>query len=217
MERGRKMHLNWLSTLLLFLLGVLIISYTFRRAIKKGESGEQINWQKQLEDEHALQFVRGKPFDESLLIKIDFNEFPVATHEACKNAYLSLLRYATFPMINLKDQTNFELKKTYGPQIVEKIDGYERNFNQCMQLAINYAELLMKYELFAEAQQTLEVCVKYHCDLSKCYILLIDLYRMQQNEQALHVLKETIQKEMGNSPFLKKILRHFNDNLKESV
>lgn len=211
------MHLNWLSTLLLFLLGVLIIACTIRRAIKKGNSNEQTNWQKVLEDEHALQFVRGKQFDESLMTKIDFSEFPVATQESCKKTYLDLLRYATIPMINLKGQSNFDLKKAYGPQIVEKIDSYERNFNSCMQLAISYAELLIEDQLLEEAQKTLEICVNHHCDLSKCYILLIDLYKKQQNEQALQLLEVTIQNEMAHSPFQKKVLRHFNENLKESV
>ena len=58
----------------------------------------------------------------------------------------------------------------------------------------------------AEARQTLEHCLNYHCDVSKCYIMLIEIYKLQNDFHALDKLKTIAQVEMCQSPFLHKVL-----------
>lgn len=86
-----------------------------------------------------------------------------------------------------------------------------------MQKAIRYSEHLIQCHALIEAQAVLELCIMYHCDISKCYLLLIDVYRMQDNTTALAKLEETIKNEMASSPFLHKVLAYINPTLKASI
>ena len=127
----------------------------------------------------------------------------------CQDQYLALMHYAQSPMINLKNESNLVLKSTYGPQIVEEVACYEKNYLDCMNTAIFYAECLLQQGYLKEAQITLETCIHYHCDISKCYLLLIDLYKQQSNLQGLTQLKQIATIEMQHSPFLNKVLYAF--------
>ena len=217
MERGRKMTLNGLPSLFLYVLGIFIVAFTFRNALRKNSRPNKNDWEQHLIDEHNLQFIRNKPIDESLFLKVDFNQFPNVSELNCQQRYIELLRFVKLPMINLKNQSNYDLKSQYGPQVVEVVSNYEQTYIQCMQAAIRYAETLQEYHYEKEAQITLEACVKNHCDLSKCYTMLISLYKKQSNIKALEELKCIVNTEMVTSPFYNKIIRLFDENLKESV
>lgn len=203
------MILGWIPSFGLYVIGLLILGITFRNYLKKNKKSTQNNWISVLEQEHAAQFVRSKPLDEKLFINIDFTLFPHVEEISCQNQYLALMHYAKSPMINLKNESNLTLKSTYGPQIVEEVAAYEKNYLDCMNTAIQYAEQLLQQGYLKEAQTTLEICINYHCDISKCYLLLIDLYKQQSNLQGLTALKEIATIEMQNSPFLNKILHAF--------
>lgn len=203
------MILGWIPSFGLYVIGLLILGITFRNYLKKNKKSTQNNWISVLEQEHAAQFVRSKPLDEKLFINIDFTLFPHVEEISCQNQYLALMHYAKSPMINLKNESNLTLKSTYGPQIVEEVAAYEKNYLDCMNTAIQYAEQLLQQGYLKEAQTTLEICINYHCDISKCYLLLIDLYKQQSNLQGLTALKEIVTIEMQNSPFLNKILHAF--------
>lgn len=201
----------------IYILGIFILAMTFKRYVNRNNPSDQEDWRKQLEEEHQLQFVRSKPLDPTLMLSIDFTRFPVSHDQACQKAYLSLMHFEKLPLANLKGVSNLEIKKKYGASGVDKISQYEWNYTSCMQAAIHYAEVLIENGYITEAQNTLECCIEAKCDLSKCYLLLIDLYKMQQNESALIRLKDFVNKELKDSPFIDKIIRHFNDDLKESV
>lgn len=211
------MLLNDILAFVIYILGILILAMTFKRYVGKDRSKDKSDWRKQLEEEHQLQFVRNKPIDPTLMLHMDFTMFPVSLDPNCQKAYMSLMRFEKLSLANLSGISNLEIKKKYGASGVEQISQYEWNYTSCMQAAIDYANVLIQNGYITEAQKTLEYCIASKCDLSKCYLLLIDLYKMQQNECALIKLKDYVNKELKDSPFIDKIIRHFNDDLKESV
>lgn len=200
------MNFGWLGSLGIYLMGILIIGMTFKRRLNTTPSNKE-KLDKLLHAEQEAQFVRSKPIPDSLLIQADFSKFPNVDHPECQRIYRQLMRFSTLSMVNLQGQTNLELKQHYGPQTLEQISAYEKNYFDFMNIAIKYGQTLYENNFIQEARLCLEQCIIYHCDISKCYILLIEIYKSQEDQQSLKSLKSIIEIEMGNSPFLHKVLK----------
>ena len=209
MERGFAMNLGWIPAFILYISGILILALSFKGKINKKKDYHKDDWKILLEREHATQFVRPKELPHDFFIQVDTKAFPTVTQASCEQVYHALLRSANKPMINLKGQSNLELKSRYGPQIVEKVSAYERNYFEFMDILFKYGKILYDNNYVQEAQLLLEQAINYHCDISKCYLLLIKIYKEQQNEAAISRLKDVVEKEMQNSPFLHKVLKQF--------
>lgn len=203
------MNWEWISSLVLYLFGILIIAITFKQNIKFTKYPKNNTWKTTLEKEHASQFVRNKVLPDHFFIKVNFKDFPNVLDDDCQKIYLLLLRSSKLPMLNLKTTSNLELKTIYGPQIIALISNYERNYFEFMDILFKYSNILYEKEYIEEARITLEQCILYHCDLSKCYLLLIKIYKAQHNHTALNQLKITVKHKMQDSPFLDKVLNAF--------
>lgn len=209
MERGITMNLDWIPSFMLYILGILILALSFKNRLIKKRDYKKDNWRILLEKEHAIQFVRSTELPQNLFIQVDSEAFPTVELEACQQVYSTLLRNANKPMVNLKDQSNLDLKSLYGPQIVDKVSVYEKNYFEFMDILFKYGKILYDNNYVQEAQMTLEQGIKYHCDVSKCYLLLIKIYKEQKNKTAISRLKNVVEKEMKNSPLLHKVLEQF--------
>lgn len=188
----------------LYILGLLVLGYTFRRAINKEAKKE--TWKNVLEEEQQVQFTRPKELSEEALIHVDLSKYPVVENVECESDYALLKKYATLPMVNLNKFTNLELKRAYGPQMLSTISQYEANYIQFIEASITYGKNLYEHGYLEEARKTLETCISYNCDVSHCYMLLIQIYKVQNDEIALKRLEPLIKQKMQNSPFLDKVL-----------
>lgn len=200
------MNLGWITSFGLYIIGILLIFFTFKNAINHTQPSSKEKLEQFLQLEHEAQFARTKALPNDLLMKVDFSRFPCVENETCKKIYSDLMRFSNLAMANLADKSNLELKQAYGPQTLEKISAYEKNFFDFMNKTLKYGKTLLDLGYIQEARQTLELCANYHCDISKCYLLLIDIYKKQQDLAALSNLRITVQKEMCHSPFLHKVL-----------
>lgn len=200
------MNLSWVPSLGVYIIGILIIACTFRHFLKKTEPSSKSKLEALLQAEHDAQYTRSKLFPSELLLQVDFSQYPVVQHLDCQKKYQQLMRYAKLSMVNLQGQTNLELKQTYGPQVLEIISQYEQNYFKFMDISIQYGKILYENGYLTEARQVLEQCLIYHCDTSKCYILLTEIYKETNDYKALDELKGIVQKEMNQSPFLHKVL-----------
>lgn len=209
MERGFTMNLGWAPSFILYLLGIWILFFMLKRQFIKKRDYNSEDWKILLEKEHATQFVRSKDLPQDLFIQVDSKAFPTVTHEACETVYHKLVHHMSQPMVNLKGYSNLDLKRLYGPQIVDQVSGYERNYFEFMDILFKYGKILYDNHYIKEAQGVLEQGILYHCDLSKCYLLLLQIYKEQQDEVALSRLKNVVEEEMKNSPFLHKVLEQF--------
>lgn len=203
------MNLEWITSFVLYISGILILAISFKKNLNKKKDYQKNNWKTILEREHATRFFRPKELPHDFFIHVDTKAFPTVEHEACKQVYSTLLRSANTSMINLKGQSNLELKSSYGPQSIEKVSIYEKNYFEFMDILFKYGKILYDNNYVQEAQSILEQGINYHCDLSKCYLLLIKIYKEQKNKTAIYCLKDVVKQEMKNSPFLHKVLEQF--------
>ena len=206
------MNLSWIPSLGMYLLGIVVIAFTFKQFLNKTKPSSKEKLSILLQAEHDAQYTRSKVLPSELLLHVDFEKYPFVDHIECQKKYQQLMRYAKLPMVNLQGQTNLELKQAYGPQTLEKIGQYEKNYFSFMDISIQYGKILYENGYVTEARQALEQCLIYHCDVSKCYILLIEIYKRQNDYKALDELKNIVQIEMSQSPFLHKVLVMLEDN-----
>ena len=200
------MNFGWIPSLVMYILGITLIGFTFKTYLRKTRPSSKERLDEMLQEEHKAQYTRSVPLPENQLLQVDFTKYPKVEHIECEKKYQALMHYAQLSMVNLKGQTNLELKKMYGAQTLELIGQYEKNYYAFMDTAIQYGKTLYENGYLAEARQTLEHCLNYHCDVSKCYIMLIEIYKLQNDFHALDKLKTIAQVAMCQSPFLHKVL-----------
>lgn len=200
------MNFGWLPSLGLYIIGLGFIGFSFKSYLSKTSPSTREKLDALLAEEHEAQFARLVKLPNEFFIQVDISLYPKIEDKDCMEYYQTLVRYASRKMVNLQGKTNLELKQTYGAQTLEAISDYERNYYEFLSSAIGYAQILYEKDYLAEARQTLEACIDYHCDISKCYELLIDIYKNQSDEEALNHLRPIIEKEMQHSPFLHKII-----------
>ena len=203
------MNLDWLPSFTLYILGVFILALSFKKQLFKKQDYKKTDWKTLLEKDHATQFIRSIDLPDHLFIRVNTDAFPKVEHPACQNIYTSLLKNANRRMVNLKEQSNFDLKSLYGPQVVDQVSAYEKNYFEFMDILFKYGKMLYDNHYVQEAQMVLEQSIVYHCDVSKCYMLLLQIYKEQHNEVAISQLRNVVQTEMKNSPFLHKVLEEF--------
>ncbi len=200
------MDLSWLPSFACFIMGILILGLTFKQRIEKKNTQQKLSWQESLEKEHAMQFIRSKSIPEELFLVVDFEKYPKVENLNCQEVYLKLLSCAKSPMVNLGQMTNLEIKQQFGPSGLEMLTKYEKNYFNFMDISYEYGSILYDNGFIDEARKTLEMSILYGCDSSKCYLLLIQIYKVMNDSKALDQLKETAMKNMKNSPLLKKVL-----------
>ena len=206
MKGEYTMNFGWLPSLGLYIVGLGFIGVSFKSYLSKTSPSSKEKLDALLMQEHEAQFVRSVQLPNEFFIQVDCSLYPKTDCKACTELYETLVRYAKRPMVNLQGKTNLELKQSYGAQTLESISDYERNYYEFLDISIQYAKALYENDELCKARQTLETCIHYHCDISKCYQLLIDIYKKQSDIEALTHLRPIIEKEMQHSPFLHKVL-----------
>ena len=198
---------NWLTNLLFFVAGLIIIGMSIKRAIlNKKNNAKHINeayWKR----EYTATFARKKEIPDSLFIHIDFEMYPMTEDPTCQGIYHKILSFKDRPLINLKGQKNIELKERYGMMQLEELSNYEQNYIEYMHTSCTYGKTLYAKGYFAEAQKVLEYIISLDCDLSPCFLTLATLYHTLGEDKALHQLKSLAKTNMQDSPYLHKVLQ----------
>lgn len=201
-----NMNFGWLPSLGLYILGIGFIGVSFKSYLNKTAPSTKEKIDALLAKEHEAQFTRSVKLPDEFFIQVDISLYPKVDQKECMQCYETLVGYAKRQMVNLQGKTNLELKQTYGAQTLESISDYERNYYEFLNISVQYGQILYENEYIVEARQALENCIRYHCDISKCYYLLIDIYKKQSDTEALNRLRPVIESEMQHSPFLHKVL-----------
>ncbi len=201
------MDLSWTLAFFCYVIGIFLIGMTFKHALLNNGHNTKESWKDRLEKEHLTHFIRQQPIPKDLFLSIDFSIIPMVKEDECQRLYLDVLAFANRPMVDLKAYTNLELKQRFGPQGLELLGGYEKNYFEFMDICCKYGTILFEKGFILEARQILEQALLYQCDLSKCYLQLIDVYHQLHDMKALDVLKVTAKANMKDSPFLPKVLQ----------
>jgi hypothetical protein len=101
--------------------------------------------------------------------------------EALKRAAAKMVRFDV-PM------TNNEIKNEFGYANLEVIAGYESNFERYTQAMLRWAQALYDEGEREDAEAVLEAVVNNGAQVSKCYTLLADIYRMKNDGAKLRGL-----------------------------
>lgn len=200
------MNLDYFLPFGLYIIGILIVAFTFRRKLYRSNDTHKVSLETMLKAEQQVKFIRPKVLSDDLFLKVHLSDYPVVDDVDCQNDYQTLKESIQLPMVNFQNYTNLELKQMYGPQMLDTITQYETNYVQFMEASIAYGKSLYEHHYIEEARKTLEQCMLYKCNISIGYTLLIEIYKLQNDTAALHRLEPIIKQEMQNSPFLNKVL-----------
>ena len=94
-----------------------------------------------------------------------------------------------------KKMTNLELKSNYGVVNLEKITGYEENYNRYTSVLIAWAEALLEHggeTEISDAITILENTIELGSEYRKTYLRLADHYAGQSNADGLNHLLERV-------------------------
>lgn len=205
------MNLEYFLPFSLYIIGILVLAFTFRRKLYQSKHSNALAWETVLEKEQQVQFTRPKALSPDTFIKVNLSHYPVVDDVECQTHYQVLKESIQLPMVDLKEYTNLELKQMYGPQMLDTISQYEANYIQFIEATIAYGKSLYEHHYIDEARKTLEQCILYNSDISSGYTLLIEIYKLQDDKLALKQLKPIIEQKMHNSPFLNKVLGYLQD------
>lgn len=200
------MDLSWLPSFICFVMGILILGLTFKKSIENKDEPHHLHWKESIEKEHEMQFIRPKTIPEDLFLVVNFEQYPYVENPDCQKVYLKLLNCSKSPMVNLGQLTNLEIKQQFGSGGLENLINYEKNYFNFMDISYEYGSILYDNGFINESRKTLEMSISYGCDLSKTYLLLIQIYKTMNDFKALDRLKEAAVKNIKHSVLLKKVL-----------
>ncbi|MDF2878513.1 MAG: hypothetical protein K0S30_1609 [Clostridia bacterium] len=198
--------LNAIIPLLFSALGVTTLFLTFKIKLERDAKKEKKQLEAYFKEDFNASFARKKELPESMFLKPACERLPVVDDVACQQLYDQVMACAKLKLANLKNHTNLDLKKTYGMVQFENLIEFERNYLALMDILVKYGNILYEKGFISEAKHVLEEALVYECDLSKCYILLSDIYLKLGARRALQDLKCSAEKNMKESHYLTKIL-----------
>jgi len=186
--------------------GVLILFITFKLKLERDTKKNQKISDRYFTKEANALFARKKEIPESIFISVDFHNLPTVDDAECTLLYKRISITYHYKMTNLKDHTNLELKEAYGMAHFQDLTIYEKNYLTFMDILLKYGSILYEKGFIKEARTVLEAALDYQCDVSKCYMILSDIYLKLHARDALENLACIAKQNMQGSPYLNKVL-----------
>ena len=180
MQKGRFMFPFFTA----FFIFVLVLNISLRRNSRKQDAVDRKFWEQELKaNATRRQDISGLDY-----IIIPSEIIPQNLHtEAEKN----LLALTSCQMLNLKGQSNTELKLKYGVANLEALGQYEANFSRFQSILPVYAKELIEAGQKEDAVRLLEFAVEKEADATPIYRLLANLYQENnQKEKLLQLLEK---------------------------
>ena len=172
------MSLKFLASLIIFIVFVytiIVVAQNTRRQRAIAEKKEQEFWDR----EKRANSVRKKSLDGLNYVKIPLDKLPMDALPEDEKAreYTELLAYlSTQPIVNLTGFTNTDLKLEYGTANITPLSQYDQNYTTLVRTLQQWAELLLKADLAAEAETVLAYAISIGTDVSHTYYALAKIY-----------------------------------------
>ena len=115
--------------------------------------------------------------------------------------------------------TNLELKKAYGVMNLEKVTGYEENYNRYVMALVNWADSLLASDspwAKADAIAILETTLEMGSEFRKTYMHLADYYYEKSNSEGLNRLLDQVAESFSDEG-IKRQLTQYIMNQKENL
>ncbi len=105
-----------------------------------------------------------------------------------------VLKKAELTMLKFDEPiSNTDLKFKYGFANLEIITIYEEHYNSYMQALVEWAKMLFERNNLSDAEIILNEAIRLKCDLSRAYMLLIDIYKQKNDLEKLKNLINTVE------------------------
>ena len=172
------MSLKFLASLIIFIVFVytiIIVAWSSRRQRAIAEQKEKEFWNR----EKKANSVRKKSLDGLDYIKIPLDKLPMHALSEDEKAkeYEELITYlSSQPIVNLTGFTNTDLKLEYGTANITPLSQYDQNYTTLVRTLQQWAELLLKAGLTAEAETVLAYAISIGTDVSHTYYALAQIY-----------------------------------------
>ena len=179
----------------------------------------KVDFKKTLESvmdrERKANLTRKKEIEPQFFITPNLDALPIKKYEDIDDNKKIIklqevvIKKSKLKMLKFDEQiSNTDLKLKYGYSNLEIITIYEEHYNSYIQALVSWAEYLFNENNLADAEKILLEAINLKCDLSKAYILLIDIYKKTNNNDNLEKLIDIVK---NSNIYLKsKILNYSN-------
>ncbi len=198
----------------IFLCLFIVFTGVWNILIKRGSLRHGESYDAYVDREREANLTIGKKLTEDLFIVPKIDNLPFRPYEDTEEnkkilkLQATVSRKATLPMLKFdKVQTNTDLKLQYGINNLERIGGYEENYNAYIKSLVEWGELLLNQQQYPEAETVFLSALQFGSDLSANYIGLAKLYSEQGQTAKLAALKTQV--EQSHLSMKQKILSQF--------
>lgn len=124
-----------------------------------------------------------------IYIPIELLPFGVDTSDHSRQLEETLRRLDSKQILNLNAYTNTDLKLQYGAANLEFLSACDDRFTQLIRTLYQWSCILLEHGYTQEAIQVAEYSLEIGSDISGCYYMLADYYRLIQDDAALDRLR----------------------------
>ena len=199
----------------LMLVAAAIIWYFSRRAFV----GRYVLQDKFLKDEMEANNTRRRDVEPEFYFTPNTSALPLRSDVSGKVAEKQEMveKCAQLVMLRFPEKrTNLELKNAYGVANLEKVTGYEENYNRYLYVLIQWAEALIEAGERRDAIKIFEHTVELGSEYRKSYTHLADYYTEQQNANSLNTLLDNVALQFTDEGIRRQLTQYIMDK-KESL
>lgn len=205
----------------IFLITFVSATIALQVMLRKENNGFAKKLDNLMDDERKANLTVKKNIDANIFIEPDITKLPFKEYsdtpenQKLINIQNLVKRKAELKMVKFdKAVTNTDLKLKFGMNNLENITFYEEHYNSYVKALNDWAEILIKINNISDAEIILKETIDFRSDLSSSFIMLAEIYKMNNNINELNNLKEKIKN--SNLKLKNKILNSIETADKEA-
>ena len=199
----------------IILAAAIIVTFLIRRAFAGWYNARD----KFLEEESKANSARRREVEPEFFYtpRLDFLPLRDNAEGEIEKRQNQVRKCAESTMVHFpKKMTNLELKTAYGVANLEKVTGYEENYNRYILSLVEWAEALLKNGDTEDAVRILEKAVELGSEFRKTYLHLADYYTGQSNADGLNYLLDKAALVFTDEGIKRQLMQYIMDK-KESL
>ena len=196
------------------LIFMAIVSAILILGPRIGSRNRYKKWNDYLEEDKAANTARRRDVEPEFFYTPDIDSLPINddAEEKIKEKQEKVIRCAENTMVLFPEKrTNIELKKAYGVANLEKVVGYEENYQRYISALIEWAEALIEHNNSEDAAEILEKTVEMGSEFRKTYTHLADYYASKGNSQGLNYLMDKVAELFTDEGIKQRLLQYIMD------
>ena len=193
---------------------ILLIAIFIFVGIKVGSRNRYKKWNEYLAEDKAANSARRREVEPEFFYKPDLDSLPIKddAEEKIKAKQEKVIKLAGNTMVRFPEKrTNVELKMAYGVANLEKVTGYEENYQRYISALVEWAEALIEHNNIEDAVEILEKTVELGSDFRKTYTHLADYYAAKGNSNGLNHLMDRVAELFTDEGIRQRLIEYIMD------